>query len=111
MKKTYNYFLLLLIWITETGIFDDEDLTLPLRGVGIMSQILTAVLFSDKTHQGRSKLVVVSENMELFKKIILVQKLIKQDHHVIYYEIEVVLDINSTSIHKIFHKNLAVKKV
>ena len=47
----------------------------------------------------------MSENIDA------VQKLIMQDRHVTYCEIETTLGISSTSIYKILHDHLAVKKV
>ncbi|KYQ52657.1 Integrator complex subunit 4 [Trachymyrmex zeteki] len=49
--------------------------------------------------------VCVSENIDA------VQKLIMQDRHLTYCEIETILGISSTSIYKILHDHLAVKKV
>jgi len=40
-----------------------------------------------------------------------VRELIKQDRHVTYREIEASLDISMTSIYKILHEHLAVKKI
>jgi hypothetical protein len=40
-----------------------------------------------------------------------VRKPIMQDHHVTYREIEASLGISITSIHKILHEHLAVKKI
>ncbi|KYQ51169.1 Histone-lysine N-methyltransferase SETMAR [Trachymyrmex zeteki] len=60
---------------------------------------------TDESHEGRSKSVVVSENIDA------VQKLIMQDRHVTYCEIETTLGISSTNIYKILHDHLAVKKV
>ena len=45
------------------------------------------------------------------KYIIAAQKLIMQDRHVIYCEIEATLGISSTSIYKILHEHLAMKKI
>ena len=47
----------------------------------------------------------MSENIDA------VQELIMQDRHVTYCEIETTLGISSTSIYKILHDHLAVKKV
>ncbi|GFT58701.1 putative DD34D transposase [Nephila pilipes] len=55
--------------------------------------------------QGRPKSVVVPE------KINAVRELIKQDRHVTYREIEASLDISMTSINKILHEHLSVKKI
>lgn len=45
----------------------------------------------------------------MLENIHALQKLITQDRHVIYFEIEVTLGISSISIHKILH-HLVVKK-
>lgn len=60
---------------------------------------------SDESREGRPRSVTVPENIDA------VQKLIMQDRHVTYCEIEAALGISSTSIHKILHDHLAVKKV
>ena len=59
---------------------------------------------SDKFRKGRPKSVT-------FSYINAVQKLIMQDRHVTYCEIEATLGISSTSIYKILHGHLAVKKI
>jgi len=45
------------------------------------------------------------------KNIDAVRELIKQDRHMTYHEIEASLDISMTSIYKILHEYLAVKKI
>ena len=60
---------------------------------------------TDEFRKGRSKSVVGLENINA------VQKLIMQDRHVTYCEMEATLDMNSTSIYKILHEHLAVKKI
>ena len=57
---------------------------------------------TDEFRKGRPKSVVVPENINA------VQKLIMQDRHVTYCEIEATLGISSTSIYKILHEYLAV---
>ncbi|GFS53078.1 glutamate receptor ionotropic, delta-1 [Nephila pilipes] len=59
----------------------------------------------DESRAGRLKSVVVPE------KINAVRELIKQDRHVTYREIEASLDISMTSINKILHEHLSVKKI
>ncbi|GFT08475.1 metabotropic glutamate receptor [Nephila pilipes] len=59
----------------------------------------------DESRVGRPKSVVVPE------KINAVRELIKQDRHVTYREIEASLDISMTSINKILHEHLSVKKI
>ncbi|GFU36548.1 uncharacterized protein NPIL_180281 [Nephila pilipes] len=59
----------------------------------------------DESRAGRPKSVVVPE------KINAVRELIKQDRHVTYREIEAFLDISMTSINKILHEHLSVKKI
>ncbi|GFT77404.1 histone-lysine N-methyltransferase SETMAR [Nephila pilipes] len=59
----------------------------------------------DESRAGRPKSVVVPE------KINAVRELIKQDRHVTYREIEASLDISVTSINKILHEHLSVKKI
>ena len=59
----------------------------------------------DEGREGRPKTVVVPENIDA------VRELIMQDRHVTYREIEASLGISSTSIHSILHGHLAVKKV
>ncbi|GFT19851.1 uncharacterized protein NPIL_606111 [Nephila pilipes] len=59
----------------------------------------------DESRAGRPKSVVVPE------KINAVCELIKQDRHVTYREIEASLDIRMTSINKILHEHLSVKKI
>ena len=57
--------------------------------------------FKDEDRAGLSKTVVVSENIDA------VRELIMQDRHVTYREIEASLDISATSIHSILHEQLA----
>lgn len=59
----------------------------------------------DEFREGRPKSVVVPENIDA------VCELIKQDRHVTYREIEASLGISMTSINKILHEHLAVKKI
>ncbi|GFT77831.1 hypothetical protein NPIL_505341 [Nephila pilipes] len=59
----------------------------------------------DESRAGRPKSVVVPE------KINAVRELIKQDRHVTHREIEASLDISMTSINKILHEHLSVKKI
>ncbi|GFT62367.1 hypothetical protein NPIL_589351 [Nephila pilipes] len=59
----------------------------------------------DESRAGRPKSVVVPE------KINAVRELIKQDRHVTYREIEASLDISMTSINKILHEHLSVRKI
>lgn len=59
----------------------------------------------DESRAGRPKSVVVPENINV------VRELIKQDRHVTYREIEASLDISMTSINKILHEHLSVKKI
>ena len=59
----------------------------------------------DEIRKDRPKSVVVSENIDA------VLKLIKQDRHVTYRETEASLGISMTSINKILHEHLAVKKI
>ena len=60
---------------------------------------------SDEFRKYRSKSVVGPENINT------VQKLIMQDRHVTYCEIEATLGISSTSKYIILHAHLAVKKI
>lgn len=59
----------------------------------------------DEPHEGGPKLVVVPQNIDA------VRKMIEEDRHVTYREIEACLGISSHSIHTILHEHLAVKKV
>lgn len=59
----------------------------------------------DEFREGRPKSVVVPQNIDS------VRELIMQDRHVTYREIEASLDISMTSINKILHDHLAVKKI
>ena len=56
---------------------------------------------TDEFRKGRPKSVVETENINV------VQKLIMQDRHVTYCEIEATLDIIFSRIYKILHENLA----
>ena len=60
---------------------------------------------TDEFRKDRPKSVVGPENINP------VQKLIIQDCHVTYCEIELILSISSTSIYKILHEHLAVEKI
>ena len=60
---------------------------------------------TDQFRKDRPKSVVGPENINA------VQKLIMQDRHVTYCKIEASLVISSTSIYKILHKHLAMKKI
>lgn len=60
---------------------------------------------TDEVKEGRPKSVVVPQNIEA------VRKLIMQDRHVTYREIEAILGICMTSIHRILHEHLSVKKI
>ena len=60
---------------------------------------------TNKFRKGHPKSVVWPENINT------VQKLIIQDRHVTYCEIETTLGISSTSIYKMMYENLAVKKI
>ena len=60
---------------------------------------------TDQFRKDRPKSVVGPENINA------VQKLIMQDRHVTYREMETTLDISLTSVYKILHENLAVKKI
>lgn len=60
---------------------------------------------SDELREGRPKSVVIPENIDA------VRELIMQDRHVTYREIEACLGISSTRIHSILHEHLAVKKI
>ncbi|XP_015599901.1 histone-lysine N-methyltransferase SETMAR-like [Cephus cinctus] len=59
----------------------------------------------DEFREGRPKSVVVPQNIDA------VHELIKQDRHVTYREIEASLGFSMTSINKILHEHLAVKKI
>jgi histone-lysine N-methyltransferase SETMAR len=59
----------------------------------------------DEQREGRPKSAVVQENIDA------VLELIKQDRHVTYREIEASLGISMTSINKILHDHLGVKKI
>ncbi|XP_025158379.1 histone-lysine N-methyltransferase SETMAR-like [Harpegnathos saltator] len=60
---------------------------------------------SDEFREGCPKSVVVPENIDAVRELIL------QDRHVTYREIEASLGISGTSIHSILHEHLAVKKI
>lgn len=60
---------------------------------------------TDEVKEGRPKSVVVPENIDA------VRKLIEEDRHVTYHEIERCLSISMTSIHKILHEHLCVRKL
>jgi [histone H3]-lysine36 N-dimethyltransferase SETMAR len=60
---------------------------------------------TDEFREGRPKSVVVPQNIDA------VEKMIREDRHVTYREIEATLGISMTSIHKILHEHLAVKKI
>ena len=60
---------------------------------------------SDDPRVGTPKMAVTQENVDT------VRKLIKEDQHVIYREIEASLRISKTSIQKILHEELAVLKL
>ena len=60
---------------------------------------------TDEVKEGRPKSVVVPENIDA------VRKLIEEDRHVTYQEIERYLSISMTSIHKILHEHLCVRKL
>lgn len=59
----------------------------------------------DQFREGRPKSVVLPENIDA------VRELIMEDRHVTYHEIEATLGISSTSVYKILHEHLAVKKI
>ena len=60
---------------------------------------------TDEFREGRPKSAVVPENIEA------VRRMIEEDRHVTYREIEATLNISSTSVYKILHEHLAVKKI
>ena len=60
---------------------------------------------TDEFRKDRPKSVFGSENINA------VQKLIIQDRHVAYCEIEATLGISFTNIYKILHEHLAMKKI
>lgn len=62
-------------------------------------------MLTDEVKAGRPKSVVVPQNIEA------VRKLIMDDRHVTHREIEATLDISMTSINSILHDHLAVKKI
>ena len=59
----------------------------------------------DEEKPGRPISVVTPENIDA------VRKLIEQDRHVTYFEIEATLDISATSIRKIMREHLVVRKL
>lgn len=60
---------------------------------------------TDEFREGRPKSAVVPETIDA------VRELIKQDRHVTYREIEASMGNSMTSINKILHEHLAVKKI
>lgn len=60
---------------------------------------------TDEFKEGRPKTVVVPENIEAVREVI------TQDRHVTYREIGASLGLSMTSIHKILHEHLVVKKI
>lgn len=60
---------------------------------------------ADEVREGRPKSAVVPQNIDA------VRNLIMEDRHVTYREIEASLDISMTSINKILHEHLGVKKI
>lgn len=60
---------------------------------------------TDEPREGRPKSVVLPENIDA------VRELIMRDRHVTYREIEASLGISNTSVYKILHEHLAVKKL
>lgn len=60
---------------------------------------------ADKNREGRPKTAVVPGNIDA------VRNLIMQDRHVTYREIEAFLHISMTSINKILHEHLGVRKI
>ena len=59
---------------------------------------------TDEFRKGRPKSVIGPENINAM------QKLIMPDRHVTYCKIETTLGISSTTIYKILHKHLTVKR-
>ena len=59
----------------------------------------------DEFRKGAPKAAVVPENIDALRKLIM------QDRHVTYREIEASLEISFTSIHSILHEHLALKKI
>lgn len=59
----------------------------------------------DKFKADRPILVVMPENIDALCELIM------QDHCVTYREIETSLDISMTSLYKILHEHLVVKKI
>lgn len=60
---------------------------------------------SNEFREGRPKSVVVPENIDDVREMIL------EDRHVTYHEIESSLGISATRVHSILHEHLAVKKL
>ncbi|KAL0869565.1 hypothetical protein ABMA27_005831 [Loxostege sticticalis] len=63
------------------------------------------VKLSDESRQGRPKTSVTQENVDV------VRKLIEEDRHVTYREIQATLDIGMSQIQIILHEQLGVKKL
>ena len=63
------------------------------------------VKLSDDPRQGRPKTAVTQENVDA------VRKLIEEDRHVTYREIQATLDIGMSQIQIILHEQLGVKKL
>ena len=78
--------------------------TAPLR-TGITNSIVADAHSRTNLVKVRPTSAVVPENIDA------VHELIKNDRHVTYREIEASLDISMTSINKILHEHLHVKKV
>lgn len=62
-------------------------------------------ILSDKSREGRPKSAFTEDN------IVAVRQLILEDRHVTYREIEALLGISGTTIQKILHKELGVRKL
>ena len=60
---------------------------------------------SDEPREGRPKTAVTQENVDA------VRNMIMEDRHVTYREIQASLDISGTSVQKILHEELGVKKL
>ena len=60
---------------------------------------------SDESREGRPKSVLIPNNIKVMCKMI------EQDRHVTYCEIEALLGISQIAILSIFHDHLAVKKI
>ena len=61
--------------------------------------------FKDEVREGRQKTDIVSENIDAMRKLLM------QDRHVTYRELEASLGISATSLHSILHESLAVKRL